>query len=85
MTTAVQSLCGEDAADWLNELLYHVREPYVTCWRCSQSDAGLYFDHHDLSYYTATKVFIELGQNRQKDENGKVTVGCGSGMGFSWG
>lgn len=35
---SVRSVCGDVAADWLTELLYHVRAPYITCWRCSQSD-----------------------------------------------
>jgi len=38
---SVRSVCGDVAADWLTELLYHVRAPYITCWRCSQSDLGI--------------------------------------------
>ena len=39
-TAAARAVCGHDAADWLTELLNHVRAPYVTCWRCAQPDAG---------------------------------------------
>ena len=41
------------------------------------------------SYYKATKVHPSVirlgGKNRQRDQNGKSTVGCGSGMELSSG
>jgi len=40
VTAAVRSVCGDDAADWSAELLFHVRAPYATCWRCGDTDPG---------------------------------------------
>jgi len=41
------------------------------------------------SYYNVTKIHPSVchsiwGKDRPKDENGKSTMGCGSGMGLSW-
>lgn len=37
MADAVSHVCGDAAADWFAQLLYHVRAPYITCWPCDQS------------------------------------------------
>ena len=65
---SVRSVCGDDAADWLTELLNHVRAPYVTCWRCGHSEHG----KHLLSSVASIHIHTQLNIVQQWPETGPV-------------